>query len=108
MTITATYQGKEYSYTVKVKNVASFTYYKLVSPENGYQIVTSADEISAMAKDHYFVLCSDDADLMIGLQDAPHNGNKALFFQTPQAPIDALSTVFTIEPTSVRIKSQKR
>lgn len=98
MTITATYQGKEYSYTVKVKNVASFTYYKLVSPENGYQIVTSADEISAMAKDHYFVLCSDDADLMIGLQDAPHNGNKALFFQTPQAPIDALSTVFTIEP----------
>lgn len=98
MTIKATYQGEEYSYTVKVKNVASFTYYKLVSPENGYQIVTSADEISAMAKDHYFVLCSDDADLMIGLQDAPHNGNKALFFQTPQAPIDALSTVFTIEP----------
>ncbi len=34
---------------------------------------------------------------MIGLADAPLNGNKALFFQAPVNPLQDLSKVFTIE-----------
>ena len=32
------------------------------------------------------------------MQNAPKNGNKALFFQTPVNPTTDLSKVFTIEP----------
>lgn len=95
--MTATYQGVDYAFTVEVKSVSDYTYYSYLTADNGYQMVTSASDMEALAADHYFVLASDEADLMIGLKDAPLNGNKALFFQTPVNPLQDLSKVFTIE-----------
>lgn len=95
--MTATYQGVDYAFTVEVKSVSDYTYYSYLTADNGYQMVTSFADMEALAADHYFVLASDEADLMIGLKDAPLNGNKALFFQTPVNPLHDLSKVFTIE-----------
>ena len=95
--ITATYQGVEYTYNVNVK-ATGYGYYDMLTSERGYKLVTSAEELTTLAADNYFVLASDQADLLIGLHDAPLNGNKALFFQTPAEPLSDLSEVFTIEP----------
>ena len=97
MEITATYQGVSYPFHIYVK-ATDYGYYDLLTAERGYRIVTSEEELRAMASDCYFVLASDEADLLIGLQNAPKNGNKALFFQTPVNPTTDLSKVFTIEP----------
>jgi hypothetical protein len=96
-TITATYLGADYTYNVALK-ASDYSYYSLLTTDKGYKLVTSADELKALADDCYFVLASDQADLLIGLNDAPKNGNKALFFQTPADPVADLSKVFTIEP----------
>jgi len=95
--ITATYQGVEYTYNVNVK-ATGYGYYDMLTSERGYKLVTSAEELTTLVADNYFVLASDQADLLIGLHDAPLNGNKALFFQTPTEPLSDLSEVFTIEP----------
>ncbi|MCR4919640.1 MAG: alginate lyase family protein, partial [Prevotella sp.] len=97
MEISATYHGVEYTYNIYVK-AAEYGYYDMLTSERGYKLVTSADEIASLAADSYFVLASDQANLLIGLKDAPLNGNKALFFQTPADPVSDLSKVFTIEP----------
>ena len=96
-TVTATYQGVTYTYTIGMKQTADYTYYSILTTGKGYQLVTSANELQQLATDHYFVLASDDADLLIGLKDAPMNGNKALFMQTPAEPLEDLSKVFAIE-----------
>ena len=95
--ITATFDGETYTYHIAIKT-GSYSYYDLLSAEKGYQLVSSTDELTALAGDHYFVLASDDADLLIGLRDAPHNGNKALFFETPAEPLENADKVFTVEP----------
>ena len=95
--VTATYQGDSYSYIIHVK-ASDYTYYNLLTTDKGYQLVTSADYLVQLSDDHYFVLASDDADLLIGLANAPLNGNKALFYQTPADPLSDLSKVFTFEP----------
>jgi hypothetical protein len=95
--VSATYNGQTYTFYIYIK-AADYGYYDLLTTEKGYKLVTSADELSALAADSYFVVASDQADLLIGLKDAPLNGNKALFFQTPTDPVGDLSKVFTIEP----------
>ena len=95
--ITATFDGDTYTYHIALKT-GTYGYYSLLSAEKGFQLVTSTAELTALAADHYFVLASDDADLLIGLKDAPHNGNKALFFETPVEPLESADKVFTVEP----------
>ena len=97
MTVTATYKGKDYTYHIGVK-ATDYSYYDLLTADQGYKLVTSADELTTLAADHYFVLASDQGDLLVGLADAPKNGNKALFFQTPANPVADLAKLFTIEP----------
>lgn len=96
--MTASYGGVDYTFTINIKTVADYSYYSLLSADKGYSLVTSTAELEKLANDHFFVLASDEADLLIGLKDAPLNGNKALFFQTPINPVDDLSKLFTIEP----------
>ena len=95
--VSATFLGTTYTFHVYIKST-DYGYYDLLTADRGYKLVTSAEELSTLADDSYFVLASDDADLLVGLQDAQHNGNKALFFQQPANPLDDLSKVFTIEP----------
>ena len=95
--VSATYNGQTYTYYIYIK-ATGFGYYDLLTIENGYQLVTSAEELNTLSDDCYFVMASDQADLLIGLKDAPLNGNKALFFQTPTPPVADLTKVFTIEP----------
>lgn len=95
--VTATYQGQPYVYNLQVKET-SHSYYNILTSERGYQLVTSADDMALLSDNHYFVLACDEADLLIGLRDAPHNGNKALFYETPVNPLTDLSKVFTVEP----------
>ena len=95
--LTATYEGVDYTFSVNVKALGNFSYYDLLTTDKGYSLVTSTDELKQLADDHFFVLASDEADLLVGLKDAPKNGNKALFVETPVAPVTDLSKVFTIE-----------
>lgn len=87
-----------YTYNIDLKQTEGFTYYNMLTADNGYSIVSSTEELTEKAGTHYFVLASDDADLLVELKDAPHNGNKALFFQAPQNPVENLAKVFMIEP----------
>ena len=95
--VTATYQGVGYSYKIHVKT-SDYSYYNLLTTYKGYKLVTSTDELEQLSESHYFILASDDADLLIGLANAPLNGNKALFYKTPIDPLSDLSKVFTFEP----------
>ena len=97
MQVNATYQGVTYTYYISVK-AADYGYYDILTTEQGYKLVTSSEELSSLAEDNYFIIASDQANLLIGLNDAPKNGNKALFFQSPVTPYSDLSKVFTIEP----------
>ena len=97
MTVDALFKNTAYTFTIQVEE-ARYGYYNLLTPGEGYSLVTSTDELTRIADANYFVLASDQADLLIGLADAPKNGNKALFFQTPGNPLGDLSKVFTIEP----------
>ena len=97
MQVNATYQGVTYTYNISVK-AADYGYYDILTTEQGYKLVTSSEELSSLAEDNYFIIASDQANLIIGLKDAPKNGNKALFFQSPITPYSDLSKVFTIEP----------
>ena len=98
LTYTATYHGETYEFHVIVK-AASYGYYDLLSTANGYTHIDSeAALVEAMAAGSYFVIASDDADLLLGLRDgAPMNGNRALFYETPADPVAHLNTVFTLE-----------
>lgn len=95
--ITATYNGVAYTFRVSVKG-NGWGYYKVLTTDKGYALVTSTDELTRLSPDHYFVLATDAADLLIGLRDAPLNGNKALFVETTADPKDDVSKLFTIEP----------
>lgn len=96
MTVTATFENQVYTYYIYIK-ATDYGYYDLLTTARGYSIVTSADELRSLSDQCYFVLASDQADLLVGLKDAPLNGNKALFFQTPADPTADLTKVFTIE-----------
>lgn len=93
----ASYDGVDYTFAVNVKRADDYSYYSVLTTDNGYKLVTSTDELAQMAPDHYFVMASDEADLLIGLNDAPLNGNKALFFQNTANPLDDFSKVFMVE-----------
>lgn len=95
-TVNATFHGTTYTYHIYVK-AADFSYYQLLSTENGYRLVSSPSELSMLADDNYFVLASDEADLLIGMANGKQNGNKALYYQVPANPIDNLEKLFTIE-----------
>lgn len=97
MNAVATYEGDDNVFTLNVKT-GDYSYFDILSLDNGYSIITSKEEIASIADSHYFVMASDDADLLIGLKNASHNGNKALFFQSPVNPVTDLSKLFTVEP----------
>lgn len=98
LTYTATYLGETYTYTLTPKD-ASFTYYTdLLTSANGYSHITSVEQLDAALENSYFILCADEADLMLHLQDGKENGNKAIFYRNAADPLTDLSTVFTLEP----------
>ena len=96
ITCTATYMGKEYTFNVSLKE-ANMGYYDILTPENGYTHITSMEQLTQAINGSYFVLCSDEADLMLGLANAKNNGNKALHYQSPINPLGDCSKVFTME-----------
>ena len=69
----------------------------VLTTEQGYSLVHSTEDLAKLSADNYFVLASDQANLFVGLNDAPKNGNKALFFQTAANPLEDLSKLFTFE-----------
>lgn len=97
-TYTATYLDSIYTFRIDIK-AATYSYHDLLSAERGYTRIDGDAQLSeAVAAGSYFVIASDDADLLVGLRDhAPHNGNRALFYQTPADPLTDLSTVFLFE-----------
>ena len=95
-TITAKYDDHTFTFNVKVATVSQ-PYASIFSNENGYKLVSSPQQISQLADDHYFVLASNEANLLIGMAEGKHNGNRALFYQTAVNPTTDLSKVFTIE-----------
>ena len=96
-TYTATYLGTTYTYNIYMKD-AGFTYYDLLSSEHGYTVVQSEAELESLVDKCYFVLASDEADLLVGLADAKMNGNKALHYQTPVDPETDFLKLWRLEP----------
>ena len=97
-TFTATYLGETYTYTIALKDTR-FTYYiDLLTSENGYSHITSVEQLDEALGNSYFVLCADEADLMLHLANGKENGNKAMFYESSVSPLTDLSTVFTLEP----------
>lgn len=94
--VTATFRGKDYVFNIKVK-ANRYSYYDLLTADKGYELVASLSDLRAKAATHYFVLASDDADLLIGLHDAPNNGNKALFYDQPISPLEDVSKLWMME-----------
>ena len=95
-TVQATFRDVTYTFTIIV-STSDFTYYSLMTSERGYRLVSSVEELQQLSDDNYFVLASDEADLLIGLDKGMQNGNQALFYQTTADPIGDLSKLFTIE-----------
>lgn len=95
-TLTATYNGQDYTYNIYVKQSAH-SYYSLLTTENGYQLVSSTDQLDRLVDTHYFVLASDEEDLLLGLDKGKGNGNMALYYQAPANPIADFTKLFTIE-----------
>ena len=98
LTYTAIYLDKTYTFTIDVK-AAAHSYYDLLSSKHGYtRIDSEAQLFEAVAAGSYFVIASDEADLLVGLRaNAPHNGNRAFFYQSPTDPLTDLRTVFQFE-----------
>lgn len=97
-TITATFQGETYTYIIRLKD-ARFSYYTdLLTKENGYTHVTTTEQLESMTEDCYFVLCADEADLMLHLANGKENGNKAIYYKSAASPLEDMSSLFTIEP----------
>ena len=98
-TYTATYLGETYTYTISLKD-AQFSYYTdLLTPANGYTHITTVEQLDEALESCYFILCADEADLLIGLRaNAPMNGNRALFYEAAVNPLTSLNKVFTLEP----------
>ena len=92
---TATYQGREYVFNVSVKETST-GYYDILTPEKGYTHIESPEQLTDALDNSYFILCSDEADLMLGLKDAQNNGNKALHYQTSLDPLGDVTKVFTV------------
>ncbi len=98
LVVTATFEDVTYTYTLTLKD-ASYTYYTdLLTTDNGYTHIMSTEQIDELADNHYFVLCADEADLMLHLDNGVQNGNKALFYEDAVAPLSDITTLFTIEP----------
>ena len=96
-TVSATWLGETYTYTIRLKD-AQFSYYThLLTPAHGYTRITSAQQLEEAAENSYFVLCADEADLMLHLANGKQNGNKAMFYESPANPLTDLSAVFTLE-----------
>lgn len=95
---TVVYQDKEYVFRIIVKE-NTFSYFTdVLTEENGYTHILTAEQLEREAADSYFVICSDEADLMLGLADGKENGNKALYYQQTASPLNDWTKVFTIEP----------
>lgn len=92
----ATYLGEEYHFSVNVKDT-NLSYYNILA-EDGFSHITELSELNQSLSDSYFVLCSDEDDLMLGLANAPMNGNKALFYQKSCSPLTDFLKLYTIEP----------
>lgn len=95
-TLTATYEGQTYTYNINVKQ-QNHSFYSMLSTANGYQLISSPAQIEQLTATHYFVMASDEADLLIGLDKGKHNGNMALYYQTPVNPLADFSKLFTVE-----------
>lgn len=94
---TATYQGETYTYTITLKEASHSYFTEILTEENGYTHIVTEEQLANALSDSYFVICSDEADLMMGLGDGVENGNKALFYQPSVNPLTDMSKVFTLE-----------
>ncbi len=96
-TVTATFRGEVYTFTITLKD-ARFSYFnELLTPDRGYTHITTTEQLDDALADSYFVVCADEADLMVHLDDGKENGNKALFYRQAADPLTDPSAVFTIE-----------
>ena len=97
LTYTATYLGETYTYTISLKD-AHFSYFTdLLTPANGYVHITTLEQLDEALESSYFILCADEADLMLRLENGKQNGNRALYYRNAISPLQDLLTVFTIE-----------
>lgn len=87
----------DFNYNIELKQSGDFSYYDILTAPNGYSAVVSTADLTEKADNSYFVLASDDADLLVELEDAPNNGNKALFLRNSENPTENLAKVFMIE-----------
>ena len=94
---TATYQGETYTFTITLKEASHSYFTDFLTEENGYTHIVTEEQLRSALSDSYFVICSDEADLMIGLDNGVENGNKALFYQAAINPLEDLSKVFSLE-----------
>lgn len=95
--VTATYLGETYTYTIMLKDARYSYFTDILTSANGYTHITSAEQLDAALESCYFVLCADEADLMLHLGDGKENGNKAIFYRDAVSPLTDLSAVFTLE-----------
>ena len=98
ITVTATFGGETYTYSVKMRDTDFGYYTDLLTPAKGYTHITSLEQLDSRLDDSYFVVCADEADLMLHIAPGKENGNMALYYQNAVSPLSALSTLFTIEP----------
>ena len=94
-TVQATVRDVTYTFTIIV-STSDFTYYSLMTSERGYRLVSSVEELQQLSDDNYFVLASDEADLLIGLDKGMQNGNQALFVCSADDPYDEHPTEHTL------------
>jgi len=97
VTMSADFNGETYPFAITIKD-NNFSYFtNLLTPENGYTHIISAEQLDAALGNSYFVICADEADLMLHLTNGQENGNKAMFYHPSIDPLSELSTVFTLE-----------
>jgi hypothetical protein len=97
-TVTATFGGITYTYVIRLKETRFSYLTELLTKENGYCHVTSEEQLEELCATHYFVLCADEADLMLNIGPGKENGNQALFYKTSVAPVNNVKSLFTMEP----------
>ena len=93
---TATYHGMTFAFHVGLKE-DNFSYYQLLSTDNGYTRVTDKKQLATMAPHHYFVIAADEADLLAGLAAGKMNGNQAMYYQAPANPEQTYSQLWSLE-----------
>lgn len=95
---TATLEGREYTFTVNMKEIDNTYSTDILTKDNGYTRVLGVEQLNELLDNCYFVICAEEADLMLHLANGKRNGNKALCYTAPVSPETNFSTLFTVEP----------